>query len=142
MLVGWGIMASSQVGRVPCWTFRAGLCMESGGRLPAVGPLPSHPRWGANNPSNSCRLCIVSLPFHCLQLCAQILPGNGWETPDSLPLIPSSPGLYIPCKILQSRRLPPDFCHLPPFLAPLHPALLGSSVLGTNQVLLSRFPDP
>lgn len=36
---GWGIMASSQVDRVPCWTLKPGLCMENGDR-PALGSRP------------------------------------------------------------------------------------------------------
>lgn len=35
---GRGMMASSQVDRVPCWTLKPGLCTENGGR-PALGPL-------------------------------------------------------------------------------------------------------
>lgn len=36
---GRGMMASSQVDRVPCWTLKPELCPENGGR-PALGPLP------------------------------------------------------------------------------------------------------
>ena len=36
---GRGMMASSQVDRVPCWTLKPGLCMENGGR-PLPPPFP------------------------------------------------------------------------------------------------------
>lgn len=76
---GRGMMASSQVDRVPCWTLKPGLCTENGGGLP-WGPYLHHSlQVGANSPSNSCRFCMVTVPFNCLQLLYPDIFGDGGE---------------------------------------------------------------
>lgn len=147
-LEGLGMMASSQMDRVPCWTPKPGLCMENEGKIcpgdPATTTLPP-------SRSDSCRFCMVTMPFNCLQLLCPVIPGvvGRWEPSllDSLPrsaLTQGTPCAFHldlhPCKVFQSLRLLESFQGFSSARPPL-PSTFGLWYAGPTQVPSRRLLD-